>query len=148
MGSRAQEQEIDSLKTVIANTADSVQIVALLKLCHLHLFTQPDTALELATRAYDKCVFKDREQEGIQVYKQLMAEAANRIGTAHYLLGDFGNALIQWENFLRINMQRGDNRGIALAYGNMGIAYRLQGNLVESLKSVMWALKLDRNLLL
>ncbi|MBL4657566.1 MAG: tetratricopeptide repeat protein, partial [Flavobacteriales bacterium] len=46
------------------------------------------------------------------------------------------------------NMQRGDNRGIALAYGNMGIAYRLQGNLVESLKSTMWALKLDRNLLL
>ncbi len=133
-------QNADSLWGVWNDTAqpDSSRLQAMNDLAWSLLFTQPDSAYQLAQLQYDFAI--NIADTGGQ------AGAYNVMGISFWVRGDFPQALSYYEKSIPLKAAIGDKKGLAGAYNNIGAIYSSQGNAPLALEYYLKSLTLKEEL--
>ena len=126
LSASSQNQNIDSLKSVLTTAKGKTKIKALIDLCWEYRFINADsartyglTALELAREA------KNRDYE---------VEALHNIGVTHEAQGNYADALGYELEALTLRRLIGDDLKTANTLNNLGIIHDEQGNYQKALE--------------
>lgn len=84
-----------------------------------YLYSQPDSAFELAQLQYDLARSTDD--------RKWMAEALNAQGVSFKVRGDFEEALKHFRQALDLRREVGDQKAIAASMNNIGVVHDIQG---------------------
>ncbi len=115
----SQSPQIDSLQKVLAATPDdSAKVQVLLSLSKEFFSESPEEAIAYATLAKELAE-KLNYQKGI-------AYALKNIGIAHYIQGDYKDAIPIWEQSLAVFESTGDKVGVSNIYNNIGAIFAEQ----------------------
>ena len=117
------QTSLDSLRTVWndAAQADSSRLKAMRALIwDGYLYSQPDSAFELAQVQYDFAQEKEN--------KKWMADAVNTQGVSFKIRGDFDQALEYFTRALEIRQEVGEQKQIASSMNNIGVIFDIQGD--------------------
>jgi serine phosphatase RsbU (regulator of sigma subunit)/Flp pilus assembly protein TadD len=138
----AQQSRIDSLKSVLKqNPADTIRITCLIFLGQEYLYSTPDTAILY----YKEAVLKSKSLPP-PLNEKYAAAAIGQLGTCHYLIGDYAEALDCYSKAVRIDEKTGNRSGLAKHLGSLGIVYKEQGNYPKALEHYLKALKISEEL--
>lgn len=117
----AQDQEIDSLKTVIETLKDdSTKVNALNDLSSLLYTTQPDLAIMYALEAMEL-------GERIKFYKGV-ALALKYMGLGYYTKSEYIETIEYWKQSMAVYDSIGDKSGVSNLLNNLGTVYYDQGD--------------------
>ena len=121
LNSYAQDQEIDSLKSVINNLKDdSVKVNALNNLSSLLYTTQPDVGIMYAVEA---------KELGKNIkFEKGVALALKYIGLGYYIKADFIKTIENWNQSIAVYDSIGDQAGVSNLLNNLGSVYFDQGD--------------------
>jgi len=131
----AQQDPVDSLKAVLQETeADSLKVNILNELGDYLYASDPAEAIK-----YGRLAKSLAESSN---YKEGLAFAYKNIGLGHYLLGDFTEALENWDPSLALYQELGDDKMVANLLSNRGSIFYTTGNSVQAIENYLQALKL------
>ncbi len=135
---RAQNAKIDSLRKLLANTADTGKAKILSDLCWEFRNISSDSALMYGNRAVQTSrVLKQKKQ---------LSQALNDLGIIYNDQSKFEKALAYYRESLIIRKEDKDSMGIASLYIKIGIAYQKMGKLEEALQNQLISLQLYEQL--
>ena len=137
--SLAQDPQIDSLLTVLSvSQEDTVKVDVLNGLSALVNRTDPSEAITYGNNAQNLA-------EKLK-YKPGHALALKNIGLSCYFLGNYVEALIQWENSLIMFESLQDDQMTANLMGNLALIYSTQGDDVKAIDYMLRSLKIAEDL--
>jgi len=135
----AQNEEIDSLQSIISTTNDdSLKVTALLELAKKYYGSDPQKAIRFAELANDLAVKSNLAKES--------ATALKSIGIGYYLQGKSVETLEYWELSLALFDSIGDKTGVANILSNEGAVYFNQGDDNKALELYLNSLKVSEEL--
>ncbi len=135
----AQDQEIDSLQSLISKSKDdSLKVNTILELCKKYYNSDPQKAIRFAQLAKD---LADKIN-----FPKGAATALKSIGIGYYLQGKSLETLEYWEQSLAIFDSIGDKVGVANILSNEGAAYFNQGDDTKALDLYLQSLKVSEKL--
>lgn len=138
----AQQNVVDSLKTVIRKAADDTNKVNALNSLARHTldedFTQAKVYAQKAV-ALAKVLSADQSVPALRG----LANAYHVVGIAFFYEDNFPEALHNYSESLAIREKIGDRKGIGASHNNMALIYGDMGNYAEALKSHYASLKID-----
>ncbi|MGB0522484.1 MAG: tetratricopeptide repeat protein [Flammeovirgaceae bacterium] len=129
---------VDSLKTVLQTATDSHRVDVLDDISWEFTFSNPDSAIH----------YGQQQLELAQTlrYRRGTGRAYGNLGRAHFIKGDFSNALELYDKGLHVRAMMGDRKGVATFLSNMAIIYRNQGNYKKALDNYLLALRVHDEL--
>jgi tetratricopeptide (TPR) repeat protein len=132
----AQNQRIDSLKSVLKNsTEDTNKVIALYKLAAQFQNNNPDTTMILNRQSL---VLAEKLN-----YKKGIANALTDIGFIHRLYGNYDSAIYFLESGLNIHKIINNRKGISSCLGALAIVYISLGNYPKAFESSFRGIKID-----
>lgn len=114
----ASEDKLDSLKNLLNLKAGREKVDLLLDISQAQWNHSFEESLVYASRGYTLA----KEME----YPEGMADALNRIGNVHYLLGNNDNVFENYYEAVNIASQLEDHRRMGMYLNNIGLLYREQ----------------------
>ncbi len=114
----ASEDKLDSLKNLLNQKGGTEKVDLLLDISQAQWNQSFEESLEYASRGYTLA----KEME----YPEGMADALNRIGNVHYLLGNNDNVFENYYEAVNIAIQLEDHRRMGMYLNNIGLLYREQ----------------------
>jgi signal transduction histidine kinase len=132
----AQNNKIDSLKTVLQTAKDDTNKINILNALASNLIDKGgfDSAMTYASAAKD---LAEKTQ-----FKKGIASSYNNTGNVYLKQGDYTKALKNYLQALKVWEEFGPKKNIAIVYGNIGIIYTYEKNYAEAIKSELFALQL------
>ncbi len=135
----AQQDPVDSLKAVLQETEVDTLKVNILNGLADHLYaSDPEGAIRYGRMAKDLAESSN--------YKAGLAFAHKNIGLGHYMLGDFKEALVNWDASMVLARELNDNSLIANVLSNQGGVFYHTGNDVQAIDNYLSALKIAEEL--
>jgi len=128
------QQEIDSLESLLIKVNDSEKIDVLNKLSNSLYLISPEKSLEYA---YQALLIADSLSENTKKPKTL-----NNIGIAYEYLEKFDSAEYYYHSALETSVELNDSGGISAALNNLGILNEMQSNYRDALKFYRRALQI------
>jgi serine phosphatase RsbU (regulator of sigma subunit) len=126
---------VDSLKTVLQETyEDTLKVNVLNELSDQLYATDPEEAIRFGRLAKNLAEKNN--------YKKGLAFAYKNIGLGHYMLGDFKEALENWDPSLALYQELGDDNMVANLLSNRGSVFYTTGNSVQAVEYYIRALKI------
>jgi signal transduction histidine kinase len=108
-----------SARASVTQQPDTAQVSALVQRGKALVYEYPDSA-----RAYFEQALPLAERSGSATHH---ATALNWIGVAHYILGEYNDALPYFTRALRLSEDANDHNGIAASLNHIGLIYEIQG---------------------
>ncbi len=137
--SSAQQNQIDSLKQVIATAEqDTNQVRALYTLADIYQRINLDTSLIYAEQSLELALQLN--------YKIGTAMAYSNIGFIYVYQSNYDKTLKYWQKAIKIFEELGNKERMASALGNIGIVYRGQSNYLKALEYNIKALKIHEEI--
>jgi len=131
----AQQGPVDSLKAVLQQTeVDTLKVNVLNELADYLYASDPEEAIRYGMLAKDLAEKSN--------YKPGMAYAFKNMGLGHYMLGDFTEALENWDPSLALYQELGDDKMVANLLSNRGSVLYTTGNSVQAVDYYLRALKI------
>ncbi|HZY82595.1 MAG TPA: tetratricopeptide repeat protein [Cyclobacteriaceae bacterium] len=121
----AQNNNIDSLKTVLATATGDQRIRANIELCWEYRFVNADSARQYGMRGLD--LARQVGNESLEV------EALNNIGVTYEAQGEYNDALRYQMSALELRRKLGDEIKTANTLNNIGIIHDERGDFKEAL---------------
>lgn len=135
----AAEDKSDSLTTIIEFAPeDSNKVNAIIELASVYYMSAPSEAIRIGTEARDLA-------ERIN-YKPGLAYAYKSIGMGYYFLGDYINALFNWQKSMETFREIDDKLGVANMLNNLGAVYFNQGDDQPAINYYLESLKVSEEL--
>jgi len=135
----AQEDPVDSLKAVLQETeVDTLKVNILNGLADRLYASDPEEAIRFGRLAKNLAQTNN--------YRSGLAIAYKNIGLGHYMLGDFKEALENWDASLIMARELKDDKLIANLMGNQGSVFYHTGNDVQAIDNYLSALKIAEEL--
>ncbi|MBD0333297.1 MAG: tetratricopeptide repeat protein [Chitinophagaceae bacterium] len=132
-----QNTETDSLKKLLASTAEGPRRVLVLEsLSYAYLSSYPDTALQYAI-------------QGLQLARKIKdyrgeAYCTNALGNVYFGVGDYANALEMYLRSLKMKEQlKNEQRSIAVTYFNIANVYTEQQDYTHALEYLFKTKQVD-----
>jgi class 3 adenylate cyclase len=131
----AQDQQIDSLKTIIETLKeDTTKVNALNQLSVMLWDVDPDLALMYSIESADLATSIS--------YKKGLALALKNIGLTYYAKTDYINVLQYWEQSLAMYDSIGDKAGVSNLLNNIGSVYFNQGDETKAIEYFINAVRI------
>lgn len=131
--------EVDSLKRLLSSKIPDTTRINILNALSKSLFnSNPDTSITIGSSAK---ILATRIQ-----FKPGLALAIKNIGIGYYLKGEYYEAIVTWQEAIKVYESIGDKRGVANMLSNQGAIYFNQGNDVKSLESHLQSLKMSEEI--
>src|SRR5215207_3374808 len=121
----SQNDNIDSLKTVLAGAKGNARIPTMLELCWEYRFVNADTARQYGMEALR--LAREAELDTLEV------EALHNIGITYEAQGDYSDALAYLEPALELRNKIGNDIKTANTLNNLGIVSDGMGDFTEAL---------------
>jgi serine phosphatase RsbU (regulator of sigma subunit) len=135
----AQDIRIDSLNAALQNAEEDTLRVNILNELADHLYpSDPEQAIRYGI---DAKVLAENSN-----YRKGLAFAYKNIGLGHYMLGNFTEALENWDPSLALYMELGDDKLVANLLSNRGSVFYTTGNNVQAIENYLRALKIAEQL--
>ena len=135
----AQQNNIDSLLTLLKTTKEDTTKVKILNNLFLHYeFTDDEKAGEYLNKALS--ISQSIVPKGIA--KKSLSTTYIHLGYFEEDKGNYPEALKNYLHALEIKQETGDKQGVADSYNNIGSVYYAQGNYPEALKNYFASLKI------
>ncbi len=131
---RAQDNNIDSLKAALPGTTGADRIKTLLELCWEYRFINADTARQYGMTALEMA--QEAENEALEV------EALSNIGVTYEAQSDYDEALSYQQRTLELRKKLGDDLKTANTLNNIGIIHDERGEAKEALDHYFEARKI------
>ncbi len=133
--SQAQDSTVDSLKSILlTQKEDTIKVNMLIELADKLYRSNPDEALEYGIQA-------KKFAENLD-YTKGLAYASKNIGLDYYMLGNYVEASINWENSLAIMESMKDEVGAANLMSNLGATYSFMGDNAKAIEYFLRALSM------
>jgi two-component system, NarL family, sensor kinase len=129
-----QNDNIDSLKTVLIGAKDNARIPIMLELCWEYRFVNADTARQYGMEALR--LAREAELDTLEV------EALHNIGITYEAQGDYSDALSYLEPALELRNRIGNDIKTANTLNNLGIVSDGIGDFTEALDYYYRALRI------
>ncbi|MEA3476953.1 MAG: adenylate/guanylate cyclase domain-containing protein [Bacteroidota bacterium] len=137
--SYAQDQQLDSLKAVIAGAReDTNKVKSLLSIASHYYRTDPSIAIQYGTEARD--LAKQLE------YQNGVAYAYKSIGMGHFFQSDFIGALVNWERSYQVFESIGYRLGMANMLNNLGAVYYNRGDNNKAIEYYVESLRVSEEI--
>ena len=131
----AQIAELDSLKSALIVLEEDTSKVNMLNEIADDLYrSDPDGAIEYGNEA--------RLLAEKLNYRSGLALAYKNLGLGYYMLGEFGEAMRNWEFSLEVYRELGNNQMVANLLSNIGAIYHSTGKIMDAIEYYLPALKI------
>lgn len=142
---------IDSLNHILSqNPHDTVKARTYVDLSEIYYAYNLDTVVtlcEVAEKIAGKNIAnKKHSKEDKKVYKAILADALNNIGTITSNKGNSEIALNYFDRSLEIQLEIQNYKGVAASYNNIGFVHKKNGDLPRALEFYLKALKIKEEL--
>jgi len=145
-----QQNQIDSLKTVISTTrSDTTKISALKAWDDIIYISEPDLDLNLNKQIIEICennLKKNLSAIEIETFNYGVMHAFTNIGLIYKDKSNFKQALEYLHKSLKIAQELKINKEIALTYNNIGSCHQSQGDLTKAMEYFIKCLKINEGI--
>ncbi len=129
----------DSINSLLMKSNnDSIKVNALISLSRYYFGSDPVIAIRYATQAKELAA-KTNNKKGVGL-------ALKNIGIARFNQGKLSEALLNWQEALKVYISIGDQTGVSNLYSNIGAVYQQQGDDAKSLESHLKSLKVAESI--
>ena len=135
----AQNNQIDSLKAVVANSADdTLKVNTLITLSNRLVNSDPEATIFYSTQA--------KELAEKLNYKRGLGYALKSIGMGHYYKAEYIDVLVYWQQSLNTFDSIGEKTGVANMSSNLGAVHFSQGDDTKAIEYYLQSLKVSEEI--